>query len=325
MRAPPIIAMLTLGLVPAPALGQGVTVATAEQVRGVEKRVSALESQMRAVQRQVFPGGDQRYFAAEPAPAPPAEPPPPADATPQLFELIQRIDRLEAQQRSLTGQIEELQFRLRTLETAVERARTDTEFRLDTLEGRAPAPSPSAGPASPTPAPGAKPPAETQKAPAPAAGAARAPAATSPAPRPPGATAAGEAPPADPEARYLAAYGLYTARDYARAATELEAFARANPRHPRASNAQYWAGRSQMQLGRHAEAAKLFLSGYQSWPSGQRAAESLLWLGKALTAMKQPKAACQALDQLRTAYPERLTGALATETRRARTEAQCGA
>lgn len=297
MRTPIILAMLALASVPAH--GQSVSVATAEQFRGVEKRVATLESQMRAVQRQVFPGGDPRFFAAEPAPAPAPEPPA-AEAMPQLFELMQRIDRLEAQQRALTGQVEELQFRLRTLETAVERARADTEFRLDALEGRTPGKSPPAAAPSPS---------------APAAAAASA----APAPEPPVAA------PADPEAQYLAAYALYTGKDYARAATELEAFARANPKHPRASNAQYWAGRAEMQLGRHAEAAKLFLAGYQTWPRGQRAAESLLWLGKALTAMRQPKAACQALDQLRTAYPDRLTGALAAENTRARAEAQCGA
>ncbi len=299
------------GLAAGAAAAQGVSVATAEQFRNVEKRVSTLESQMRAVQRKVFPGGDPRFFAAEPAP-PPAPPPEaaPADAGPQLFELVQRIDRLEAQQRTLTGQVEELQFRLKTLETALERARADTEFRLDSLEGRRPAAA-SPGASAPAPAEAPKPP---------AAGGPAAPPATAPTPAP------RPAPPAatDPEARYLAAYGLYTARDYQKAAAELEAFAKAHPDHPRASNAQYWAGRSQMQLGRHAEAAKLFLAGYQTWPRGQRAAESLLWLGKALTAKKQPKAACQALDQLRTAYPERLTGALEAENRRARADAQCG-
>lgn len=322
MRLTLVMAMLAGGLAPgqdlSAARAQAVSVATAEQFRGVEKRVSTLESQMRAVQRQVFPGGDPRYFAAEPAPAPPPAPsaePAAAEGQAQLFELLQRVERLEAQQRALTGQVEELQFRLKTLEGAVERARADTEFRLDTLEGRRPATGAAA--ASAAPAGGAA---------AVTAGAAPA-AAPSPAPgtRPPASAAAPAPAPADPEAQYLAAYGLYTARDYARAAAELEAFAKANPSHPRASNAQYWAGRSEMQLGRHAEAARLFLAGYQTWPRGQRAAESLLWLGKALTAMRQPKAACQALDQLRTAYPERLTGSLAAENARARSEAQCGA
>ncbi|WP_448581974.1 tol-pal system protein YbgF [Thermaurantiacus sp.] len=298
MRASILIAFLALGLVATNARGQGVSVATAEQFRSVEKRVSTLESQMRAVQRQVFPGGDPRFFAAEPGPPPaPAAEPPTAESAPELFELLQRVDRLEAQQRTLTGQVEELQFRLRTLEAAFERARADSEFRLDALEGR----KPSAIPPAAAPAPAA---------PAPAKRSPESPAASAP---------------ADPEARYLAAYGLYTAKDFTRAATELEAFAKANPSHPRASNAQYWAGRSLMELGRHAEAAKLFLAGYQRWPKGQRAPESLLWLGKALTAMKQPKAACQALDQLRTAYPERVTGALAAESQRARAQAQCGA
>jgi tol-pal system protein YbgF len=283
-----------------PALAQGVSVATADQMRGVERRVTTLEGQMRAVQRQVFPGGDRRFFAAEEtAPQPDPGPAPEAPAPAALFELSQRLDRVEAQQRTLTGQVEELQFRLRQLEQTFERARADSEFRLDTLEGKPPAGGAAAaapGPASAAAAPAAAP-----------------------------ATPPEAAVPADPEARYLAAYRLYEQRDFVRAHRELEAFARENAKHPRASNAQYWAGRSLMQLSQPAEAAKLFLYGYQSWPKGQRAAESLLWLGRALTEMKQPKAACQALDQLRTAYPERLTGQLAAENSRARAAASCAA
>ncbi|MFQ3666940.1 MAG: tol-pal system protein YbgF [Sphingomonadaceae bacterium] len=304
-----ILAMILVLVLASSATAQGVSVATADQMRGVERRVTTLESQMRAVQRQVFPGGDRRFFAAEEVPSPePAQAEPEAAAPSALFELAQRVDRLEAQQRELTGQIEELQFRLRQLQQNFERAKADSEFRLDTLEGKTPAAGPAAAPSA---------------APSSAASPAAPAAAPSPEPAPPAASAA--APAADPEARYLAAYRLYEQRDFARAHAELAAFARDNPKHPRASNAQYWAGRSLMQLNQPAEAAKLFLTGYQTWPKGQRAAESLLWLGRALTDMKQPKAACQALDQLRTAYPERLTGALAAENGRARAAAGCGA
>ncbi|MCS6987452.1 MAG: tetratricopeptide repeat protein [Sphingomonadaceae bacterium] len=279
---------------------QGPQAPTADQLRALERRITILESQMRAVQRQVFPGGDRRFFAPEePAPAPgPSVAPTPA--TDPLADLATRIDALEAQQRTLTGQIEQLQFGLRELRTSFEKSRGDTEARLGALE------------TSRSPAPAASPPAAA--APAPAAPPARSGAAGVPAP---------PRPAADPEAAYQAAYAHYRARDWARAAAELEAFAQAHPKSPRASNARYWAGRAEMERGRPAEAAKLFLANYRTSPEGAMAASSLLWLGKALIALKQPKAACDALDQLRTAYPERLQGTLAAEAQKARAEAKC--
>ena len=74
--------------------------------------------------------------------------------------------------------------------------------------------------------------------------------------------------------------------------------------------------------GKTAEAAKAFLTGYQKFPKGERAHNSLLYLGKSMLEMKQPKAACQAVEQLKTAYAERLTGAFAADT--AKTMAQAG-
>jgi tol-pal system protein YbgF len=127
------------------------------------------------------------------------------------------------------------------------------------------------------------------------------------------------------EARYRAAYGLYTGGDYPAAAKSLAAFVAANPKHPRASNAQFWNGRALLAAGETALAAKAFLAGYQNYPRGERAHNSLLWLGKSLIELRQPKAACQALDQLRTAYPDRLTGQVASDAAAARAAAGCGA
>ncbi|MFN7175537.1 MAG: tetratricopeptide repeat protein [Thermaurantiacus sp.] len=286
--------MMLVALVLAPA-----TPAPAQQARDVDRRVSTLESQMRAVQRRVFPGGDSRFFAPEPEPEPavPTGPPPPNP----MVELTQRVDALESQQRQLTGQVEELQFRLRQLESQLERVRGDTEFRLNELEGRG-----NGKPAAADPGPFA-------------------PQMSSPAPAQPPRETARPAPSADPEQAYLAAYGLYTAGDYPGAFDALEAFVKAHPKHARASNAQFWAGRSQMAQQRYPEAARAFLSGYQAYPRGERAHNSLLWLGRALLAMRQPQAACQALDQLRTAFPDRMTGGFAAEVQRTRSEARCPA
>jgi tol-pal system protein YbgF len=303
--------------------------APAEQVTQIERRVGTLEGQMRAVQRQVFPGGDKRFFAPEVVPEPQAPTPAATASSTPLVELTQRVTALEMQQRQLTGQVEQLQFQLRQLEAALQKQRSDAEFRLDQLEGKgAPAKPPVQPPTGALP-PGAADPARATppapkpaatKPPAPKAGATKPPA-QSPAPSPPGAAAT---PPVDPtEAAFRAAYAQYTEKDYAGASKALQAFVAENPKHPRASNAQYWAGRALLAQGQAPQAAKAFLAGYQSYPRGDRAHNSLLWLGKALIQMKQPKAACQALDQLRTAYPEKLVGQFAAETSAARKNAAC--
>ncbi|QMW23046.1 tetratricopeptide repeat protein [Sandaracinobacteroides saxicola] len=313
--------------------------ASQRSVAAVERRVGTLESQMRAVQRQVFPGGDKRFFEPENAPvsAAPAAPTvaPGTPATSPLVDLTVRVDALERQQKALTGQVEQLQFRTRQLDEALAKFRADAEFRMTTLEGGTPpggatvtppggavAPPPGGMPATvPGVVPGAVPPAGAKPGVKPGAPVAKpgTPPATAAAPAKP--VAAGT--PAAEEAAYRAALAKWTAKDYPAAAVALQDFVTANPKAARAGHAQFWAGRAMMEQGQHAQAAKAFLSGYQNYPRGERAPNSLLWLGKALTAMKQPKAACQALDQLASAYPDKLTGQLKTDADAARTEAKC--
>lgn len=262
------------------------------------KRIGSLEAQMRAVQRKVFPGGDPKFFEPEIAPeAAPAAVPVGTPSTSPITDLGVRVDALERQQRVLTGQVEEGQFKLRQLEEALAKFRGDAEFRLNAIEGRAGTPAlQGAAQVQPDPAP--------------------APAAT-------GDTLA--PPPPTPEAQWRAAYALYVAKDYAKAAAAMQDFLAANAKSPRASNAQYWLGRTYMAQTQHAQAAKAFLDGYQKYPKGERAPDSLLWLGNALTALKKPDQACRALNELQSVYGERLTPALKDAAAKSRTAAKCGA
>lgn len=260
------------------------------------KRVGTLEKQMQAVQRKVFPGADPKYFTPEIAPeaAPPAAPVgTPAGSA--VADLTARVDALEGQLRTITGQVEENQFKLRQLDEAMTKLRGDTEFRLNALEGRGAAPAgtvpgtdaPTAEAAAPTPA--AKPVALT------------------------------------PDAQWTAAYKFYTAKDYPGAVTAMTDFLTANPKSPLASKAQYWLGRTYMEQGAHAQAAKAFLDGYQKYPKGDRAPDSLLWLGNALAALKKPDQACRAYNELQSVYAEKLTPALKSQATKARKDAKCDA
>jgi TolA-binding protein len=328
---PSLLSLAPLSLLLAgPALAQAqAQPASQAQVGQIDKRVGALESQMRAVQRQVFPGGDKRFFAPEVTPeAAPATPAPGTPATSPLVDLSQRVTALETQQRSLTGQVEELQFRLRQMEGQLAKLQSDSGARLDALEGKggaAPAVVPMAA-APVTASPAARPPAKSPPAAAGVAAAAAQPGAALPGAQA-GAQPGAATPAVDPVvARYEAAYSLYEKGDWVAAEKALRAFAQANPKHPRASNASYWAGRSLMQQQLPGEAARVFYAGYQNAPKGQRAHNSLLWLAKALLQTEGPKAqkaACDTLDQLEKAFPDKLTGAFAAETATTRAQAKC--
>jgi TolA-binding protein len=319
-----------------PASAQTATAAPAsqQQVGQIDKRVTVLESQMRAVQRQVFPGGDKRFFAPEVTAEPQAPAPAPgAPATSPLVDLTQRVTALETQQRTLTGQIEELQFKLRQMEAALQKLEAGTVARFEALEGK-PAEAAATPPPAPVKAPVVVPPAPAK--PATTAPSRPAPGAAAPAAAPPAASGAAQQPPAPAEAaatdpltaQYEAGYALYQKGDYQGAERALRAFAQANPTHPRASNASFWAGRALMQQQQFGEAARVFYGGYQANPKGQRAHNSLLWLARALLETKGPKAqkaACDTLDQLAKSFPDRMTGQFAADAAATRAQAKCGA
>ncbi len=274
----------------------------------LDTRVGALEKQMKAVQRKVFPGGDPRFFTPEIAPPAPPAPVEGTPATTPLADLTARVDTLEQQQRTLTGAVEEAQNRLRLLSDAFAKYRGDTDFRLNAIE-HPPVPAADAPPAA---APAALP-APARPADKPAKAAAK------PAPTP----AASKAAALPVEDQWRAAYALYTAKDYDKAEGAMTDFLAANPKAARASNAQYWLGRAYFAQDRFAEAAKAFLDGYKNYADGDRAPDSLLWLGKALTSLKKAKQACSALDELASVYGAKLTPALKSAAAKARSDAKC--
>jgi tol-pal system protein YbgF len=266
-------------------------------VAGVDRRVGKLESEMRAVQRKVFPGGDARYFEPEVQPAGPAAVDPvgtPASAP--LTDLTARVGELEAQLRSLTGQVEANGYKITQLEAALTKFRGDAEFRLGALEGGA---RPADAGAAPAPAGEAvPPPAAAEAAPAPAA-------------------------PVGVEGQWRAAYALVVAKDWANAEPALTDFIVANPKAARASDAQYWLGKTYAAQKAPAQAAKAFLDGYQKYPKGTRASASLLGLAQALIDLKKPDQACRSLGQLDTEFGAKLSADLKAQAAKARTAAKC--
>ncbi len=270
------------------------SVAQAQTAADIDKRVGKLESEMRAVQRKVFPGGSPKYFEPEvalpggqPGVAPPQQD---SGATNLLPELQTRLQLLEQQVASLTGLVEQSGFRIRQLEDQLTRLKSDTEFRFGELEG-----SPQARAAG---------------------GAVAAPA------KEPEVAARTSVDPV--EQQYRDAYAYVTAKDYDRAEAALKAFVEKNPKAGQAASAQYWVGRTHMARRQYAEAAMAFLDVYQKYPKSDRAPDSLLWLGDALTQWGKPEEACRAYNSLQTSYPAKVTGDLKVRLEQSRKKAKCG-
>jgi TolA-binding protein len=298
-----LMAAALVAAVAAPALAQG-------RAETPEKRIERLEQELRAVQRRVFPGGpvvspeiSQQQAAAQPDGV---------AATAPIADLTARLDAMETQLRQLTGMAEQNGNRLRTVETQMGQLRDGLSARLDALE-RAPAVAAAQpeAPAQPAPAKG-KPPRQQGASARPGVLPDWVSAADS------NVTASGDA-----EAQYNAGFKLWEQKRYADAQKALEAVARNYPQHRFASWAANLAGRAYLDDGKPAAAAKVLLANYQSNPKGERAADSLYFLGQALVALRKPADACKAYDELQDVYGATMRTWLKQQLPDARAQAKC--
>jgi TolA-binding protein len=288
----------------------------AQSTGPLDQRVVKLEKEMKAVQRSVFPGGTpvQPDIVGNTGPA---EPTGNAASTP-IADLTARIDTLEKGLAALTGQVEQTGYRGRQADEAIKRL----EARLVTLEGgAAPAPSgDSAAPADSTPQ------VAPTSVPRPATAAPKPPTAKAD-PAHKAALAAVEMPSTGDAAEddYTYGYRLYLAKLYPEAETKLKEFVTKYPTHKRYSYAQNLLGRAYLDEGKPALASVAFYDNYQKAPKGERAAESLTWLGQSLTKLKKPADACKVYDELQDVYGARLAPDLKARAAKGRVDAKCSA
>jgi TolA-binding protein len=125
------------------------------------------------------------------------------------------------------------------------------------------------------------------------------------------------------EAAYMVGYNLWERRRLFEAQKSLEAMAKKYPTHRRASYARNLAGRASLDNGKPATAAKLFLENYTSAPRGERAPDSLFYLGQALMKLGKPGDACKAYNELRKTYGASLRSFLREKLPAARSAAGC--
>jgi TolA-binding protein len=282
-----------------------------------EARLRRIESELRALQRAVFPGGDGRFFTPEVDTAQPqAQPQVGTPSNTALTDVLARLDALEAQLARLTARSEENANELAQLEAKVE---------AGIAASAPPAPVAVVPPAGIIPTPAPSPPPLTVRTPAPTPTPAPAPAAARPSAARLAAVQAIAKPqtedPGDDE--YTYGYRLWEAGYYPEAQQQLALFLEKHPRHARASHGRNLLGRAYMDNGQPREAATHFFENYQNDKNGARAADSLLFLAEAMTTLGDTNRACIALAEFSETYPALATGRLKEQYDRSRSKVTC--
>jgi TolA-binding protein len=275
-----------------------------------EQRIDRLEKQVQQVQRQVFPKGkpaDTAGFADDPA-----------ATQSSVMSLDQRLDALEKQMSDLVRQSEENGNHLRTLENGIGQLKNDEDRRITAIEQHLADAAAAPPAATPDIVP---PPAATPTRPRASGG--RATSGATPPPTTEVATA-GPIPASDPgEDAYTEGFHEWEAGQYDQAIANLKAFVAAYPRHRRVSYANNLIGRSLMSKGQTRDAAAVFLSNYRGNPGGERAADSLYYLGMATIQLGQPQQACRVYEEFDAIYGTKARADLRKQVSDARAQAQC--
>lgn len=290
-----VIAALLVTTAATPALSQGAE---------MDRRIDRVEREVRALQRQVFPGGNSDFFEPEilagtaanqvgnPASAP-------------ITGLTDRVNALERQLATLTGQVEENSYELRQLRSMVEALQSDgtpvpdpdvpVESEVASLSGDAARPATDE--------------AQTVEVSTDA----------------PVEIEGTEAPLPDDagEASYVRGYRMWRDGNYTEARTQLRETVETYPGHRFESYARNLHGRAFLDDDKPANATEIFVRNYQELPNGDRAADSLFFLGVALTELNYNDRACLAFDELEEVYGGSLRSTIREQVPTAREAAGC--
>lgn len=311
-----------------------------------EARIRKLEAEVRALQRQVFPGGDGKYF---PPLAQPGQPAAVASGTPAsspVADLLVRVDGIESQLARLTAQQEENGNKLAQLEAKVAALApaapavvaaspapsatpgeagavtatngATTSGNLAVMTGGASQPKPAAAPpaaGAAKPAAAAKPIATKPVATKPAAASAARLAAVRAIEKPETADAGDD--------EYSYGFRLWEAKFHPEAQQQLKLFLDKYPRHARRSFARNLLGRSLLDEGKPDEAQKWFLENYKDKQFRDRAADSVLFLAEATKRQKDTARACIALAQFVDEFPNEAAGRLKSQYDATRAGLKC--
>jgi TolA-binding protein len=276
-------AHLRFALPAAAALGLAVTPALAQRAPNPEQRIAILEQQVAASQSTAL-------------------------------RLEQRLNAIETQLQQLINQGEVNGHRANELQQQITSLKTDVNSRLTALESR-PAAQPERQSADTSDSDSPPPTAEPKKKQTAEASAQQG-----------SGTAAdsAEVAAADPgEDAYTKGFRLWRDGKYDQAITTLRAFVSAFPDHRRASFARNLIGRALLDKGEPRPAAEALLANYRKDPKGERAPDSLYYLGQALMQLKQPSQACKAYSELDDVYGSSIRPDLKSLVAKGEADANC--
>lgn len=186
-------------------------------------------------------------------------------------DVMLRLDRLEAEIRQLTGQIEQIEFSQKAIGEDAARRFTDIEFRLTELEGGDISQLPTIAPLGQAP--------EGQLA------------------------AAGPAVSISERADLDRAIEDVKQGRFDLGEDRLRGFLTDYPGSPLTGEALYWQGESQFVRGAFQNAARSFLDGYNRNRAGANAPNNLYRLGVTLGRLGQVSEACLTLREVRKQFP----------------------
>lgn len=298
------------------------------QEQSSEARIRKIESEIRALQRQVFPGGDARFFEPEISTAQtPDRNPASTTSTTAVTDILVRLDAIEAQLQSLTAAGEENRNAVALLEERVAALEANGAPAPD--ETSAPAEEPAATQSNLAAMTGtaARPTAELPPAvaTAPATTAAATPAATGPtATRLAGVQAITKPQTEDAgDDEYTYGFRLWEARYFPEAQQQLSLFVEKYPSHWRTTYGRNLLGRAYLDDGKAREAAPWFLRNYQVDKQAARAGDSLLYLAETMIVLNDTSRACIALAEFAETYPALATGRLQSQYDSNRQKVKC--
>jgi TolA-binding protein len=237
----------------------------------LQNQILELRHDLDALRDQIAASG-----GASGAPSAPSQPQdqssaPPGGGNDLTATLLDRVSRLEDQERTLQGGIDELRNGLQQQNADLTKQIGDLTFRVQALEGGKPAVPPDGAP--PGVAPGAA------------------------APGPPIA-----APKPVTHATLQQGYAALARRDYPAA----EAAARdtlAAPHSPHAYDAHFLLAQSLAGQHNYQQAALAFDDSYKAQPRGSHAQDALIGLANSLTALGAKPAACATIEKLHEEFP----------------------
>ncbi|MDJ0641842.1 MAG: tetratricopeptide repeat protein [Erythrobacter sp.] len=295
------LGVATLATSPLPASAQDET---------SEARLRKIEAEIRALQRNVFPGGDGRFFEPQITAGDTnsgSTTAGSAASTTAVTDILARLDAIELQMQRLTAITEEnanslslVQTRLAALESddraalasedseATDEAATDSNLAV--MTGGASSDGSSRQIESGNSTESAAGPSAERLA----------------------AVQAITKPQTDDEADDEYSYGfrLWNAGFYPEARQQLSDFIEKYPSHWRATYGRNLLGRAFLDDGMAEDAARWFLRNYQADRTAPRAPDSLLYLAEAMIALDDTRRACIALAEFGETYPAIASGRL---------------